>query len=215
MSADNVKSTEEKIIHAAEEVFTRKGMQGARMQEIADRAGINKALLHYYFRSKDRLFFEVFKRVVPVMFSGVFGILDEDIPLFEKIERFTASYMNQIQKHPHFPMFVVKALEGSPGRFAETILSTFENLGFNPVERLDRDVQREIRNGNIKEIDTRHLMVNIMSMTIFPFVIRPFLKNLAFSGDDEAYDLFLEERKTEVSSFVIDSIKTRENINKF
>jgi AcrR family transcriptional regulator len=201
--------TEERIVRAAVDVFTRKGRAGGRMQDIADRAGINKALLHYYFRSKDRLFKEVFKRVVPVIFSDVFKIMGEDIPLFEKIEKFTASYMDVIEEHPHFPLFVVRALEGSPDLFADTVLSTFEHLGFNPVKRLEEDIRNEAQAGVIGDIDARHLMVNIMSMSIFPFVLRPFLTRIAFEGDGGAYDRFLEERKKEVARFVISAIRKK------
>ncbi|MBD3179216.1 MAG: TetR family transcriptional regulator [Candidatus Latescibacteria bacterium] len=200
-------TTEEKIIEAAEEVFTSKGKSGARMRDIADKAGINQALLHYYFRSKDRLFFEVFKRIVPRLFPGVFAVLDEDIPFFEKIERFIRGYIEVVEAHPKFPIFIIQALGNSPERLADTILSTFRGLGIDPVEAIRRDLRREIEAGRIIDIDPAHLMVNIISMSAFPFIARPLIERIAFPGRSELYDRFLKQRKEHVPKFIIDSIR--------
>src|SRR6185437_7301913 len=82
------KTAEEKILDAAKKVFVTKGMAGARMQDIADEAGINKALLHYYFRSKEKLFEMIFAEAAEKLFPKINAIFESDVPLFEKIERF-------------------------------------------------------------------------------------------------------------------------------
>ena len=84
-------NTEQIILKAARKVFTHKGFDGARMQEIADEAGINKALLHYYFRSKDKLFEAIFKEVITTFFPRIISVLTSDLSLFEKITLFTDS----------------------------------------------------------------------------------------------------------------------------
>jgi AcrR family transcriptional regulator len=200
-------STEEKIIRAAEEVFTSRGKAGGRMKDIANRAGINQALLHYYFRSKDRLFREVFTRAVPKVLPGVFGILGEDLPLFEKIEKFIRGYLEVLEAHPGFPMLIIRALDNSPETFADTILSAFDEMGFDPVEAIGRDVEKEIKAGRIIEIEPRDLMVNIMSMAIFPFVARPLIERMIFSGDTQSYGDFLRRRKDHITEFIIGAIK--------
>lgn len=200
-------TTEERIIRAAEAVFTSRGKSGGRMRDIAERAGINQALLHYYFRSKDLLFDEVFRRVLPRVFPGVFTILNEEIPLFEKIEKFIHSYIGAIEEHPEFPMFIIQALGNYPVEYADAIVSTLQDIGFNPVEKIEIDVRREIEAGRIREIDPRHLMVNMISLSVFPFLARPMIERIAFPGEEERYRDFLDQRKEQVTRFVINSIK--------
>jgi len=86
-------TTEEKIVEAARTIFIKKGLSGARMQEIADEAGINKAMLHYYFRSKDMLFEMIFRQSAQKLFAKLNIIFDSDMSLFEKIEKFVGDYI--------------------------------------------------------------------------------------------------------------------------
>ncbi|MEJ2628244.1 MAG: TetR/AcrR family transcriptional regulator [bacterium] len=200
-------STEEKILQAAEEVFVEKGMSGARMQEIADTAGINKALLHYYYRSKQKLFRAVFRKVFPRFLPEVLQVLTRDMPFFEKIEKFTQTYIETMQRHPHVPLFVIHELSRNPDEFADTIMEVISDLNLNLVERFKREVAREIDNGTIIEIDYRHLFVNMISMCAFPVVGRPIVQRIGFENNQRDYDRFLEQRKTEVVKFIILAIK--------
>src|SRR3954452_616752 len=110
-------STEEKILNAAKKVFLTKGMDGARMQDIADEAGINKALLHYYFRSKDKLFEQIFLKVTTSFLPKIFLILKGEDTLFEKIERFCEVYITQIIKTPYVPIFILNEINRQPKTF--------------------------------------------------------------------------------------------------
>src|SRR6187402_2554521 len=94
---------QEKILAAARKVFTTKGMAGARMQDIADEAGINKALLHYYFRDKDKLFETIFMEEAQRFFPKINAIFQSDDPLFEKIEKFVNEYIDEMQENPYLP----------------------------------------------------------------------------------------------------------------
>jgi AcrR family transcriptional regulator len=100
-------NTEDKIVAAAKTVFIKKGMDGARMHEIADEAGINKALLHYYFRTKDKLFEKVFA----IVFKDVFQVLENAVANemdFEQfIEGFITQYIKLLKSKPFIPNFVV------------------------------------------------------------------------------------------------------------
>ena len=107
-------NTEQKILDAAKEVFQQKGMTGARMQEIADKAGINKALLHYYYRTKDKLFEKVFELAFSLFIPKVKEMMISDKPVFEKIEFFVENYLNLLQKHPYIPGFVISELNRNP-----------------------------------------------------------------------------------------------------
>src|SRR5918997_7044366 len=94
------RDTEERILDAARAVFVRHGTAGARMQEIAQEAGVNQALLHYYFRSKDRLAEAVFRQVAGRLLPTVFEILGSDLSIEEKVERFVSLYIDTLSRSP-------------------------------------------------------------------------------------------------------------------
>ena len=114
-------TTEERILTAARQVFLSRGMDGARMQDIADEAGINKALLHYYFRSKDQLFERIFLEVANAFLPKVFAILDSDLTLFEKIERFCKEYISQVMTTPYVPIFILNEINRQPQEFLKKV----------------------------------------------------------------------------------------------
>ncbi|MCB2221434.1 MAG: TetR/AcrR family transcriptional regulator [Bacteroidetes bacterium] len=195
-------NTEQKILKAARVVFTHKGFEGARMQEIADEAGINKALLHYYYRNKDKLFEEVFKEAFYTMVPQVIELLKSDMPLFDKIRFFAEKYIDIFIQNPFIPGFVLHELSQNPKRIVDLI----SNLGIEPQIFLQQ-IQTEIEKGAIKPIDPRNLLTNLLAMCIFPFVAKPILKNIMFTKDDKAFTLFVEERKKSVPEFIINAIK--------
>jgi AcrR family transcriptional regulator len=110
-------TTEEKILIGARKVFIAKGMAGARMQDIADEAGINKALLHYYFRSKEKLFEQIFKELSFQFLPRVNAIFESDRPLFEKIEMFCGEYISKMIENPFIPLFIVNEMNKQPDVF--------------------------------------------------------------------------------------------------
>lgn len=194
-------NTEEKILNAAHEVFVQKGMDGARMQEIADEAGINKALLHYYFRSKEKLFEAIVSKVIKVAFPGFTNIISEDIDFETKLGRFVDSYFEMLFKHPFLPVFVMKELSRDPSGLFKLIAK----FGFNPDFVL-KEIEKAMDNGEIKRMDPRHLIVNVISMCIFPFAVKPLLNYLVFKDDKQELTAFFNERADVVKKFVIDSI---------
>ena len=209
MSSEEKKKTEEKIIDIAEDVFVKEGFNGARMQTIADKAGINKALLHYYYRSKQKLFYAVFARLTPKLFRPILGIIYEDIPFFEKIEKFVYRYIDEItSRNPYLPLFIISELERNTEEVTKIMVKAIDSRGISPIEVFKRDVEREIAQGNIIPIDHKQLFISILSMAIFPFIGRPLIVKLANFTDEEFSD-FIQERKKFVSEFVINSIKIK------
>lgn len=197
------KGTEEKVLEAARKVFTTKGMAGARMQDIADEAGINKAMLHYYFRDKDKLFETVFIEEAQKFFPKLNMIFQADMPLFEKIEKFVAEYIDEMVKNPYLPWFVMNEINRDPDQFLYKIWGK-ENLP-NPGKLLEQ-IEKEVKKGTIKRIDPLHLLMNLLSMTIFPFVAKPMMtRNLRLS--DARFKQAMEERKKEIPKFIIDAIR--------
>jgi len=196
-------NTEEKILEAAKEVFTEEGKAGAKMQMIADRAGINKSLLHYYYRSKDKLFASVFKFAFGKMASKIFEIFKSDDEFFLQIEKFIENYLSILIKNPFIPMFILGELNKKHNNIAaELILKSGVNIDF--FEEL---VQKEIKKGTIKEINAKNLIINILALCIFPVIAKPLIQPIIFDNDKNAYNDYLKNRKNEITEIIINMIK--------
>ena len=136
--------TENRILQAAKKVFIKNGMSGSRMQHIANEAGINKALLHYYFRSKEKLFNAVFKYAFFKFVPKVEKVLNSEKSLFEKIEIIADQYITALMKNQFIPMFVLHEINRNPKRLYELM----QQVGLNPAV-LAKQIQQEIKKGNI------------------------------------------------------------------
>ncbi|GAB3721249.1 MULTISPECIES: TetR/AcrR family transcriptional regulator [Flavobacterium] len=202
MDKIKTENTETEILIAAKEIFQQKGMAGARMQEIADKAKINKALLHYYYRSKQLLFEAVFKSAFSLLAPQLNKVLNDDSDLFEKIRKFTENYVSFVIKHPYLPNFVIQELNKNP-EFVQKLRS---EKNFPSIEKFKLQVSDAINQGIIKPIEAEQLFINIISLNIFPFIGEPLLMALV-NVDKESYNKILENRKTEVAEFIINSIK--------
>lgn len=204
--ADEFSTTEKRIMEAARNQFHEKGLAGARMQKIADEAGINKAMLHYYYRTKEQLFQTVLKQDMQKLLPAIIQILTSDLSLYEKIRQFADQYITNIQNNPYLPGFVVHELSQNPDRFVNMVAEQ------NAI-RLDpffNQVQREIDAGRIQLRDPQQLLVNLVSMCIFPFIGKPMVK-MILDMDEEEFQTFLEKRKTDVAEFIIASIHKETN----
>ncbi|PHR72890.1 MAG: TetR family transcriptional regulator [Lutibacter sp.] len=196
-------NTENQILEAAKKVFQIKGMDGARMQEIADKAKINKAMLHYYYRSKQLLFEAVFKNAFALLAPQLNTILNDDSSIEEKVRNFTSNYISFIIKHPYLPSFIIQELNRNP----EFILKLKEQKGFPNIAKFKKQVILEIEKGILKPIKGEQLFINILSLNIFPFVASPLIKAFA-NIDNKEFKQLMNDRKTEVANFIVNSIKT-------
>jgi TetR/AcrR family transcriptional regulator len=202
VSIKKEQNTEEKILSAAKKIFLKQGMAGARMQDIADEAGINKAMLHYYFRSKERLFEKIFTELSQHFFPRLINIFESEEPLFRKIELFVTEYIDQMRRTPYLPIFVLNEVNRQPETFIKKMMGNRKP----PVKKFLDDVQAEVKKGIIRPINPLQLLLNIISLCVFPFVARPMFQ-LVTNIDKAMFDKILEQRKGEVSKFIIDAIK--------
>ncbi len=198
----NDKSTEQKILEAAKQVFMEKGIDGARMQDIADKAGINKALLHYYFRSKEKLFEMIFVEEARKFMPKVTSIMMSELTLFEKVEKFVGEYIDTLLQNPLLPIFILNEINRNP---KEAIKKIFGNQR-PPIDKVDELITKLVKKGELKPIKGIELMVNMVSMCIFPFLARPMVQWVTKATDEEFVKL-MEMRKKTIVKFVIDSIK--------
>ena len=202
MTKTKDQNTEEQILNAAKSVFERKGMVGSRMQEIADEAGINKAMLHYYYRSKQLLFEAVFKSAFMLLSPQLNKVLNEDTSVEEKIRKFTSNYISFISKHPYLPNFIIQELNRNP----EFIEKLFSEGRFPNIKKFKTQVAIEVEKGILRPITGEQLFINLISLNIFPFVATPLIKGF-MRLDDKTFKQLMEDRKTEVANFIINSIK--------
>jgi TetR/AcrR family transcriptional regulator len=114
-------STEDKILEAAKEVFMKYGLYGARMQDIADTAGINKALLHYYFRNKEKLFDKIFENALARFFEQYLVFEDSSLPAKERLFRYVSNIIDFYAEYPQMTMFLIKEIGNNPELFKQRI----------------------------------------------------------------------------------------------
>lgn len=199
-------NTEEKILDAAQTVFIQKGMDGARMQEIANEAGINKALLHYYFRSKQKLFEAIFGVVFSKAFPNIKQFMTSDIPVEEKLGQFIEKYIDLLFQNPYLPSFILKEINRDP----EFLAIVIKKQGANPGD-IFNVFEKEMDAGNIKRMDPRELMINVIGLSVFPFAAKPLMQIMFFDNDKKSYKEFLKQRKETVKKFVLDAILVKES----
>jgi AcrR family transcriptional regulator len=194
-------NTEDKIVDAAKTVFIQKGMDGARMQEIATEAGINKALLHYYFRTKAKLFDKVFS----IVFRDIFEVLEmavtKELSFEEFLEQFITEYIALLKRKPYIPQFVIHELNRNPAMIVQHINDTRFNK-----QQLFSLIEQAAEENIIRPIPPVHLITNIISMCVFPFVAKPIITGFALDGDKEKYETYIDERPEQVVAFVKNAI---------
>ena len=205
--AENDRLTEDKIFESATEVFTEKGMDGARMQDIADHAGINKSLLHYYYRTKDHLFNAVFEKIAGQMFNRFTPVFDENLSLEDKLRFFYREHITFLQKNPRFPAFILNELNRNPARIKKLI----QHVDIKKVwTTLEAQHKEELEKYNITRENIPQLMTSIIALSVFPFagraLISVFMDKMGYDFDD-----YIEKRKTYAAEFVISALK---NMNK-
>lgn len=197
----NIDNTEIKIVEAATRVFVKKGFDGARMQEIADEAGINKALINYYFRTKQKLFESVFTSVFEDIASNVSRVLEASKNLEEMLENFVDVYFTHLSEKPYIPDFVIHELNRNP----DLIVKLIKTKGIDR-EKLVSIIVKEGDRKDLRPFDPVQIIINVLSMSIFPFVASPLIKGFIFEGDEEMFHEFLSKRKIHIIEFVKSAI---------
>ena len=193
---------EAKILKAATSIFIKKGKAGASMQDIADEAGINRTLLNYYFRSKNKLFEQVFDKVFLQFIPAIIERLNSAKPIVDRLEDIIDYYFYLLTENPFIPVFIFQEIATNPDRMIDSI----RGKGLNPSVFLSR-LQLEMNNGNLKQMDPKMLMINLLSLIIFPFAARPIIEGLIFEGNKDEFDRFIKVRKEYLKKSFIETIK--------
>jgi AcrR family transcriptional regulator len=199
---ENEKLTEEKIFEAATEVFVEKGMDGARMQDIANQAGINKALLHYYYRTKEKLFTAVFEMIARKIFKKFAPVFDENLSLEDKIRFFFREHISFLQENPRLPGFILNEVNRHPDRIKKLLASIdFENLWLKLYEQH----KEEFKKYNITQASLPQMMISMAAISVFPFAAKGIIEGI-LGKVNISFNDFIEERKEFAAEFVIRAI---------
>jgi TetR/AcrR family transcriptional regulator len=191
--------TELRILNTARKHFIQKGFSATRMQEIADEAGINKALLHYYFRSKEKLYQEIVSRTLQKAIPRFISAMAMKGSFWEKTERLVDTYISTILENPDLPIFIMSELSQKKESFIEELKKQASD--FKDVQSFIQLMLEEMAAGNIRNIPPAHLMLNIMGMTVFPFMAKPVFSTI-FEISEEDFTELMEERKTVIMHFL-------------
>ena len=177
-------------------------MDGARMQEIADTAGINKALLHYYFRTKQKTFRRYLRKSICQCIPQDF---ENNAIQYFYLKR---NYRNLLtatsicfRKNPFLPTFILKEINRDP----EALANIIRNAGVDPSVILGI-LEDEMDKGNLKQMDPRELVINVIALSVFPFAGKPLLTAILYDGDKKAFAAFLKNRKSTLQEFIFNSI---------
>jgi TetR/AcrR family transcriptional regulator len=202
--------TETRILDAAHAVFMRRGTAGARMTEIAREAKVNHALVHYYFRSKQRLAEAVFHRAIGQFFPVMLGVLTSDAPLEEKVRQVAAAQIDMLLENRYLPGYLLAELNHYPER-AEQLLQSM--AGTSPANvrarlfgTLGKQLEDAARSGAIRPVRPHEFVLNLVSMVVYPFAARPLV--MAILGmDDATFTAAMEARKQEIPAFFLAALR--------
>lgn len=197
------KNTEEKILLAAFEEFRAEGYSGARMRSIAEKAKINKGLLHYYFKTKDKLFEKIFSFAVQQIQSNLREIFQLEISVSEKLEKVIDIYFETMKSNPELPRFVINEINKNPKKFLNKNVNPLTKTA---VSEFIETLQLELDNKKIKNIKAEQIMINLFSMVIFPFVGKPIIQ-IMFNFDENDFDNAINERKIIIKNTILGYLK--------
>ncbi|WP_353126203.1 TetR/AcrR family transcriptional regulator [Parapedobacter pyrenivorans] len=185
-------STEEKIKEAARKVFTQKGYAATRTRDIAEEAGINLALLNYYFRSKEKLFELIIMEKMQILLGKIGPIImDKNTSIEEKVEQVAEHYIDTLLANPDIPLFVLGEIRSNPDKFA-SLIKTKTNIA-------DSTLFKQLAEKR-PDIDPLHFIFNMLGLIIFPFIGKPLIQLITGLKSEQAITL-MKERKMLVKTW--------------
>jgi len=206
----STEETERRILDAAHEVFVRAGTAGARTLEIAKAAGVNPALLHYYFRTKERLAEAVFKRAAGQLLPAVIRILGSDASLEDKVEQVVEVELQFLSKAPYLPAYILSELAHHPDRAPQLIAAVTGEapvaLGAQVRTVLAKQIDARVRERTMHPISPDQFAVNLLALCVFPFAARPLFMAM-FGIDQKGFEQFIERRRKELAPFFLRALR--------
>lgn len=187
---------EQAILAAAKEEFLDKGYDGARTTSIAHNAGVTHAMLHYYFKTKEQLFERIFRETMGMLVEGILEVFAKtEKPFKERIAEALDVHFEMIRQNPRLPLFMIREVASRPDRFAiiKNVMSSFAG---NLLITMQKDINQAVANGEIIPIDATALLLDMVSLNVFPFIVKPVFE-AATGLNLNADSTFWEQRKAE------------------
>lgn len=190
------RDTEALILQAAEREFLEKGYSGAKTTAIAQAAGVTHAMLHYYFRTKEKLFEKIVADKMDKLKRVMFGVIgNPDLPLRERLKQGVEQHFDFIAENPHLPRFIFNELHEHPERI-DQVKHSIATIAATAISTLQNEIDLKAAKGECNQADARMLMLDIASLNLFPFIAAPLISS-SFGNLFEGRDEFLEMRKKE------------------
>jgi TetR/AcrR family transcriptional regulator len=209
-AAQRDRDTEARILDAAHTVFVRRGTAGARMQEIAAEARVNQALLHYYFRSKDRLSKAAFERAASELMPVVIQVLASDADLEQKVTRIVELELDHLARAPYVPGYIISEITHHPARARQFVTAVTglapEVVGPRIVAMLQKQIDARVQSGTMRPIAPEQFIVNLMSLCIFPFAARPMIAAM-LGMDQPGFEQFIARRRQDLTTFFLGALR--------
>lgn len=199
-------STEQRILEAASREFMQKGYAGARTSAIAEAAGVTHAMLHYYFRAKDKLFEKILSEKITLLRDIMLASIgDVSKPLFEKVRETIEHHIDFIAANPDLPRFMVNEVFCQPERL-EYVLSVMKTHAPLVAANLQHQIDELAERGECRRVDARMLMLDIVSLNIFSFMSAPMI-NVMLGDLTADMNAFVAARKKENVDTIMRKLK--------
>jgi len=198
-------NAEQAILEAAEKLFLEKGFAMTSTTEIAKEAGCNQSMVHYYYRTKDKLFDAIFEKKANLILSSVMKNRDRDIPFDEKIRSIVEAHFDLLRANPKLPFLLFNELTTNPGRL-KLIVEKVQSIKGMVLPQFQKELDEEFKKGSIKKITLLDFILLLVSLNVIPFIARPIIKAIAEMSDD-VFEELLEKRKKENVRIILKSLE--------
>ncbi len=205
MQENKVINAEQAILEAAEKLFLEKGFAMTSTTEIAKEAGCNQSMVHYYFRTKDKLFDAIFEKKANLILSSVMKNRDKEISFNEKIKSIVEAHFDLLRDNPKLPFLLFNELTTNPERL-KLIVEKIQNIKGMVLPQFQKELDEEFKKGNIRKITLMDFILLLISLNVIPFIAKPIIKAIAEMSDDEFEEL-IEIRKKENVRIILKSLE--------
>ena len=203
----NIKTTatENAILETAEKLFLSKGFASTSTTEIAREVGCNQAMVHYYFRTKDRLFEAIFEKKVKMLATELVQISNEDIPFEEKLRKKVESHFEMIERNHRLPFLFFSEMNSNPDRL-NSVREKISDLPKAAIRLFEKELNAEIEKGKVRPMKIHDLLMTIISLNMTLFLAEPLFKTITNISDHE-YAQLVKRRKQDNVDIILKSIK--------
>lgn len=186
---------EQQIIKTAQRLFIEKGFTGTSMSDIAATVGINRPTLHYYFRTKDKMFKAVFGSIVMSLMPKIQMIIRQDIPFMDRLDKVLDAYIELFTENPYLPRFICGEIQ----RDVNHLINTAKELRLeDTLSQVKDSLLAGMESGKLRKVPVHIVFLTIYSLLSYPFLTKNLIETLLLENDESAFTRFLQEWKRHI-----------------